>query len=187
MLGKLYFEGRGVEQSYERAAKAWEQTPQVCHEVCSDKCDENEDRMIWTQSPVVESSVCLADLYEKGWGVEQSYEKAFMLYNDYAQLFTPADFDTRKESLYLVKAWERLGYLYQHGLGVEKDEKQAMDCFREARAAQDEIRRMARGKLGELAEIAIQQRKRKRDEEFPESDLEPPCKKMHSESEEKLQ
>jgi TPR repeat protein len=136
MLGKLYFEGRGVTQSYERAADRWRQC-------------------------MYEGRVSLAELYEKGWGVEKSYKTAFTLYKKVVDEIGLNDGLFKAYPVYLLKAWERLGYLYQHGLGVEKNEDQAAKCFQEANKVQEWILNKKRGVLGKLTDLVIQQRREK--------------------------
>jgi TPR repeat protein len=138
MLGKFYFEGRGIGQSYKRAAKIWNGVQGV--------------QLQW---------VHLGELHENGWGVKQSHQKAYELYEEFADVHTIGDFHSKKSALYIVKALERLGYLSQDGLGVEKNEKKAQEYFQKARKAQEKIQRMARGVLGKLTEKVFGQKIKK--------------------------
>jgi TPR repeat protein len=160
MLGKLYLEGRGVEQSYERAVKFFEQAAAF---------------RFRNYKPQNEAFFYLGELYEKGMGVEQSYEEAIKHY----QKFTNSGFDLYSRKLWLncVKAWERIGHFYQEGLGVEKNETKAAACFSKGKAIQEEMVQDLKI-MSELSSIAVQKmRKRKREEASEASTLEPPTKR----------
>ena len=59
----------------------------------------------------------IGDLYAKGEGVEQNYDKAFEYYN----LALEHD---------CVKANAHIAFLYYHGLGVEQDYKKAFELYK---------------------------------------------------------
>ena len=61
----------------------------------------------------------LGYLYQEGFGVAQSYERAFECYQKSANLGN-------------IKAYCNLGLLYEEGRGVEKDYKKAIDFYQKA-------------------------------------------------------
>jgi TPR repeat protein len=73
----------------------------------------------------------LGEHYLNGWGVEPNYSEAMILFNRaVVQQYDPNANKDKNNKQYVAKALNSIGYIYYHGLGVEKNIKRAYDYFK---------------------------------------------------------
>lgn len=73
----------------------------------------------------------LGEHYLNGWGVEPNYTEAMILFNKaVAHQYDHNANKDKNNKQYVAKALNSIGYIYYHGLGVEKNVKRAYDYFK---------------------------------------------------------
>lgn len=73
----------------------------------------------------------LGEHYLNGWGVEPNYTEARILFERaVAQQYDPNANKDKNNKQYVAKALNSIGYIYYHGMGVEKNVKRAYDYFK---------------------------------------------------------
>ena len=113
-LALRYFTGDGVKQTFKEAIRLFE--------ICSTSLDKSDS--------VYESRVYLGMIYEYGLGVEQNYIKAAEYYlGSIVKYSNP--WKVVRRPLF-IRALSRLGYLYEHGLGVNTCKTEAFLWYKKA-------------------------------------------------------
>lgn len=118
-LGKLLEEGAGVERNPALAAEWYQKA-----------ADQDSDDAACTAA-----LVRLGRMYEDGIGVSQDYDAALYYYHSAADTYvdpSPYDWDDPLPNRRDPEAQYRLGLMYFHGRGVEKDDGAAAQWFRRA-------------------------------------------------------
>ena len=133
-LGWMYANGRGVEQSYEEAAKWYQKAVEQGEPIAQNNLglmyqygngvEQSYEKALKWYRKAAEQGYALAQrqlgvMYENGHGVEQSYEEAVNWYRKAAKQGEPfAQCD--------------LGVMYENGRGVEQSSEEAIKWFRKA-------------------------------------------------------
>ena len=133
-IGKLFYDGEEVEQSYEEAIKWWRLAADAnsgyakymlgdCYKNGQGVERSYEESVKWYKMAIdnnfIYAYVSLGKLYEAGQGVEKSYEKAIELYNIAA-----------KHNY--KKAMRCLGDCYRYGLGVKRSYNNTIKWYKMA-------------------------------------------------------
>ena len=105
--GKMYFDGKGIEQNYQKAARIF-------------MLIVGDDDFPYSER-TKDAAITLGDMYFKGIGVRQDYRKAFKHYEKTA------------EQGYAIAQF-KLGRMYLEGKGTEQDYIEALEFFHKAAA-----------------------------------------------------
>jgi TPR repeat protein len=133
-LGRMYKEGRGVEQDYEEAVKWYRKAAEqgdaqaqnslgLRHEKGQGVEQDYTEAVRWYREAAgqgnVQAQTNLGLMYSKGRGAKQDHEEAMRWYCEAAQQGH-------------ARAQTNLGFMYSNGYGVEQDFEESVGWYREA-------------------------------------------------------
>ena len=114
-LGELYFDGRGVKQSYAEAFRYYSMAEGA-------QTTQRLFNMAW--------------MYQNGKGTKKDYAKALQYYERMAELAQDGDMT---DDLYKETALAMLGIMYAKGNGCKADFRKAVSCFGTAAELGDDV------------------------------------------------